>query len=110
VLPEYAAFQYLNRTLSPKAKFIFSLSGEGYHSERDYFHDGGELPDFSLGPSDRQKSRRKLRASSNQTLDHLLVRRAPPEISNDNLMRPSSGYGRCGPSPQNLFSDRGYSV
>ena len=49
-LPEYPAFQYINRELSPATKIYLSLVGRrGYYCEREYFHDGGELPGFLLG-------------------------------------------------------------
>jgi hypothetical protein len=76
LLPEYAAFQYVNRTLSPKAKiYLLFIGRRGYHCERDYFHDGGELPGFLLGAIRSAKEpgdvARQLKAKH---LTHLLVR------------------------------------
>lgn len=76
MLPEYPAFQYVNRELPATAKiYLLFMGRRAYYCERDYYHDGGELPGFLLGvvraangPAD---IRRQL---SNKRLTHLLVR------------------------------------
>jgi Dolichyl-phosphate-mannose-protein mannosyltransferase len=46
-LPEYATFEYINRNLPRDAKiYLLFVGRRGYYCERDYFHDGGELPGF----------------------------------------------------------------
>ena len=50
VLPEYATFQFINQRLPRDAKiYLLFIGRRGYYCERDYFHDGGELPGFLLG-------------------------------------------------------------
>jgi hypothetical protein len=50
VLPEYATFQFINQRLPRDAKiYLLFIGRRGYYCERDYFHDGGELPAFLLG-------------------------------------------------------------
>ena len=49
-LPEYATFQFINQRLPRDAKiYLLFIGRRGYYCERDYFHDGGELPAFLLG-------------------------------------------------------------
>ena len=49
VLPEYDAFRYVNRELPPTAKiYLLFLGRKAYYCDRNYFHDGGELPGFLL--------------------------------------------------------------
>ena len=49
VLPEYPAFQYVNKELAPTAKiYLLFIGRRVYYCEREYFHDGGELPGFLL--------------------------------------------------------------
>ena len=49
LLPEYPAFQFVNRELSSTAKIYLLFAGRrAYYCEREYFHDGGELPGFLL--------------------------------------------------------------
>jgi Dolichyl-phosphate-mannose-protein mannosyltransferase len=76
VLPEYAAFQYVNRTLSSNAKiYLLFIGRRGYHCERDYFHDGGELPGFLLGAIRSAKEPAEIaRQFKTKHLTHLLVR------------------------------------
>jgi 4-amino-4-deoxy-L-arabinose transferase-like glycosyltransferase len=115
VLPEYAAFQYVNRTLSPKAKiYLLFIGRRGYHCERDYFHDGGELPGFLLGAIRSAKEPAEIaRQFKTKHLTHLLVR--------DELLLRFLG-DNLDPAQQrlwdafvvhhlkSLFSARGYSV
>jgi Dolichyl-phosphate-mannose-protein mannosyltransferase len=115
VLPEYAAFHYVNRTLSPNAKiYLLFIGRRGYHCERDYFHDGGELPGFLLGAIRSAKEPAEIaRQLKTKHLTHLLVR-------DELLLRFLSD--NLDPAQQRLwdafaahhlkvlFSDRGYSV
>jgi hypothetical protein len=46
-LPEYATFEYINNRLPLNARiYLVFIGRRGYYCERDYFHDGGELPAF----------------------------------------------------------------
>jgi hypothetical protein len=76
LLPEYPAFQFVNRELSPTAKIYLLFAGRrAYHCEREYFHDGGELPGFLLeairSATEPEDIVRRLRT---RQLTHLLVR------------------------------------
>jgi 4-amino-4-deoxy-L-arabinose transferase-like glycosyltransferase len=115
VLPEYAAFQYVNRTLSPKAKiYLLFIGRRGYHSERDYFHDGGELPGFLLGAIRSAKEPAEIaRQFKTKHLTHLLVRdELLLRFLNDNLDAAQQRLWDAFVAHhlKNLFSDRGYSV
>jgi len=75
-LPEFAAYQYINRELPPPAKiYLLFIGRRAYYSEREYFHDGGELPGFLLEAIRSAKEpgdvARQLKAKQ---LTHLLVR------------------------------------
>jgi hypothetical protein len=49
-LPEYPAFQYINRKTPATAKiYLLFVGRRGYYCERSYFHDGGDLPGYLLG-------------------------------------------------------------
>jgi hypothetical protein len=49
MLPEYPVFGYINRELPGTAKiYLLFIGRRAYYCERDYFHDGGELPGFLL--------------------------------------------------------------
>jgi hypothetical protein len=44
-LPDYATFEFINRELPADSKvYLLFIGRRGYYCERDYFHDGGELP------------------------------------------------------------------
>lgn len=45
LVPEYSTFYYINHELPPTAKiYLLFIGRRGYYCERDYVHDGGELP------------------------------------------------------------------
>ena len=75
-LPEYSTFQYINRQLPPNAKiYLLFIGRRGYYCERDYFHDGGELPAFLLGAI--QSAREPTQVASmlrREGVTHLMVR------------------------------------
>jgi hypothetical protein len=46
-LPDYPALQFINRHTPPSAKIYLLFTGRrAYYCEREYFHDGGELPGY----------------------------------------------------------------
>jgi hypothetical protein len=48
-LTEYPVLEYANRTLPAKAKiYLVFLGRRAYYFDRDYYHDGGELPGLLL--------------------------------------------------------------
>jgi hypothetical protein len=47
MLPEYSTFEFINHRLPPNAKiYLLFIGRRGYYCEREYFHDGGDLPWF----------------------------------------------------------------
>jgi len=76
VLPEYPAFKYTNRELPATAKiYLLFMGRRAYYCERDYFHDGGELPGFLLGAVRAAKNPADIhRQLTKKRLTHLLVR------------------------------------
>jgi hypothetical protein len=75
-LPEFAVYRYVNHKLPSTAKiYLLFIGRRAYYCERDYFHDGGELPGFLLQAIRSAKEpgdiARQLEAKH---LTHLLVR------------------------------------
>ncbi len=114
-LPEYPAFQYINRELSPTTKiYLLFVGRRGYYVEREYFHDGGELPGFLLGAIQSAKEpadvARRLKA---RHLTHLLVRdELLIRFLRDNLDPAQQRLWTdfTANHLRGLFRDRGYSV
>jgi hypothetical protein len=114
-LPEYPAFQYVNRELSPATKIYLLFVGRRvYHCEREYFHDGGDLPGFLLRTIREAKEpvdiARQLKAKN---LTHLLVRdELLIRFLHDNLDGPQQRLWADFATHHltSLFRDRGYSV
>jgi len=114
-LPEYAAFQYINRTLPATTKiYLLFMGRRGYYCERDYFHDGGELPGFLLGVIRSAKEPAEVaRDFKAKHLTHLLVRdNLLLRFLRDNLDPPQQRLWDAFVAHhlKSLFSDRGYSV
>ena len=114
-LPEYPAFQYINGELAPATKiYLLFVGRRAYYCEREYFHDGGELPGFLLKAiqSAREPAdvARRLKA---RHLTHLLVRdELLIRFLRDNL---DPGQQRLWDTftakhLKRLFRNRGYSV
>jgi hypothetical protein len=75
-LPEFAAYRYVNHELPSTAKiYLLFIGRRAYYCEREYFHDGGELPGLLLWAIRSAKEpgdiARQLKAKH---LTHLLVR------------------------------------
>jgi 4-amino-4-deoxy-L-arabinose transferase-like glycosyltransferase len=75
-LPEFAAYQYVNRELPSAAKiYLLFVGRRAYYCDREYFHDGGELPGLLLEAIRSAKEpgdvAHQLKAKG---LTHLLVR------------------------------------
>jgi hypothetical protein len=115
MLPEYPAFRYVNQETSPAAKiYLLFIGRRAYHCERDYFHDGGELPGFLLGvvrsakePGDIARQLKAKGLTHFLARDDLLVR-----FLRDNLTPAQQRLWDAFVAQhlKNLFSDRGYSV
>ena len=76
MLPEYAGFKYINSTTAPTAKiYLLFVGRRGYYCERDYFHDGGDLPGYLLGIIRAAKSPDQIdQALKRKQITHLMVR------------------------------------
>jgi hypothetical protein len=114
-LPEYPAFQYINRELSPTTKiYLLFVGRRAYYCQREYFHDGGELPGFLLRAIQSAKEpvdvARRLKA---RHLTHLLVRdELLIRFLRDNLDPAQQRLWDAFTANhlKSLFRDRGYSV
>ncbi len=75
-LPEYPAFRYINRETPTNAKiYLLFVGRRAYYCQRNYFHDGGELPGFLLGAIRNAKGIEQLAQSLRQKqITHLLIR------------------------------------
>jgi Dolichyl-phosphate-mannose-protein mannosyltransferase len=75
-LPEYTSFQYVNRATAPTAKiYLLFIGRRAYYCERDYFHDGGDLPGYLLGAIRTAKSPDQIvQALKRKQITHLMVR------------------------------------
>jgi Dolichyl-phosphate-mannose-protein mannosyltransferase len=114
-LPEYPAFQYVNRELSPMTKIYLLFVGRRvYYCEREYFHDGGELPGFLLRAIRSAKEPADVaRQLKTRHLTHLLVRdELLIRFLRDNLDPAQQRLWDVFATNhlKNLFRDRGYSV
>lgn len=114
-LPEYSAFQYINRELPATAKiYLLFVGRRAYYCERDYFHDGGELPGLLLGairsakgPADVDRQLKEKRLTHLLVRDDLLLR-----FLRDNLTpaQQSVWDGFASSHLKGLFRQSGYSV
>jgi hypothetical protein len=115
MLAEYPAFQYVNRETSRSAKiYLLFVGRRAYYCERDYFHDGGELPGVLTGAirSAREPADigRRLQA---RHLTHLLVREdLLSQFLRDNLTPREHRLWESYASThlKSVFRERGYSV
>jgi dolichyl-phosphate-mannose-protein mannosyltransferase len=75
-LPEYTSFQYVNRATASTAKiYLLFIGRRAYYCERDYFHDGGDLPGYLLGAIRTAKSSDQIvQALKQKQITHLMVR------------------------------------
>ncbi len=75
-LPEYTSFQYIARATPAEAKiYLLFVGRRAYYCERNYFHDGGELPELLLaairGAANAEQIEQKLESRG---ITHLMVR------------------------------------
>jgi 4-amino-4-deoxy-L-arabinose transferase-like glycosyltransferase len=76
MLPEYAAFRYINRETPAAAKmYLLFVGRRAYYCERDYFHDSGDLPSVLLAAIRGAKDADQIAQSLKQiNITHLLMR------------------------------------
>ena len=75
-LPEYPALQYINGSTDPSAKiYLLFVGRRAYYCEREYFHDGGELPEFLVGAIRGAKSPEDIAETlRRKQITHLMAR------------------------------------
>jgi hypothetical protein len=76
MLPEYAAFDYVSRETSADSKiYLLFVGRRAYYCDRDYFHDGGDLPGFLLSAIRTAKNSEQIELSLKQKqITHLMAR------------------------------------
>jgi hypothetical protein len=76
MLPEYTSFQYVNRATATTAKiYLLFIGRRAYYCERDYFHDGGDLPGYLLGAVRAAENADQIaQALKRKEITHLMVR------------------------------------
>jgi len=75
-LPEYTSFQYIAKATAVDAKiYLLFIGRRAYYCERNYFHDGGELPGFLLAAIRNSASPDQIEQKlKNRGITHLMVR------------------------------------
>jgi hypothetical protein len=75
-LPEYPTFRYINRETPDHAKiYLLFIGRRAYYCQRNYFHDGGELPGFLLGAIRNAKDLTQLEQSfRGKQITHFMLR------------------------------------
>jgi hypothetical protein len=115
MLPEYAAFRYINRETPQSAKmYLLFVGRRAYYCDRDYFHDSGDLPSILLAAIRGAKGADQIAQSLKQiNITHLLMREdLLAAFLNHNLTSDQAriwnefALNRLTP----VFSERGYSV
>jgi Dolichyl-phosphate-mannose-protein mannosyltransferase len=76
MLPEYTSFQYINHATAASAKiYLLFVGRRAYYCERDYFHDGGDLPGYLLGAvRAAQNTDQIAQTLKRKDITHLMVR------------------------------------
>ncbi|HEX9144309.1 MAG TPA: hypothetical protein VGA09_08560, partial [Candidatus Binatia bacterium] len=76
LVPEYSVFYYINRELPLTAKiYLLFIGRRAYYCERDYVHDGGELPGLLLSAiRSAQDSSAIGKTLEKKEITHLMVR------------------------------------
>ncbi len=76
MLPEYKTFQYINRSTPPQAKiYLLFIGRRAYYCDREYFHDGGDLPGYLLAAIRRAKTADQIaQVLKEKRITHLMIR------------------------------------
>ncbi|HEU4342881.1 MAG TPA: hypothetical protein VFU31_15070 [Candidatus Binatia bacterium] len=114
-LAEYPAYRYINQELPSTAKiYLLFVGRRAYYCDRDYFHDGGELPAYLLNAVQSANDPMQIEAAlERRGITHLLAREdLLQEFLSHNLSVPQQRVWRLWAARhlQLLFRDRGYSV
>ena len=115
MLPEYAAFRYINRETPPSAKiYLLFIGRRAYYCERDYFHDNGDLPGVLLDAVSNAKTADQIAQSLKQIgITHLMMREDLLTAFLNNNLTPDQArvwneFAMTRLQP--MFRERGYSV
>ena len=75
-LSEYTSLQYINQRTGSAAKiYLLFIGRRAYYCDREYFHDGGELPEYLVAAIRGAKSPEEIaRALRRRQITHLLAR------------------------------------
>ena len=87
-LPEYPTFRFINRETTANARiYLLFVGRRAYYCQRNYFHDGADLPGFLLGAIRSAKNTEQLAQSFRQKqITHLMIREdLLSRFLNDNL-------------------------
>ncbi len=93
MLPDYPVFQYMNQDLSLNSKiYLLFMGRRTYYCERDYFHDGGELPGFLLTAIQTAKKSEQINETlKRKNITHLMIREDLLKRYLMNNLTPSQG-------------------
>jgi hypothetical protein len=115
VLPEYPVFHYINRELPATAKiYLLFIGRRAYYCERDYVHDGGDLPGLLVSVIQSAKNSSEIgKTLQKQGITHLMVREDLLVRFLSNNLNPSQQSVWNGFVAEQLrprFRDRGYAL
>lgn len=115
LVPEYPVFHYINHQLPATAKiYLLFIGRRGYYCERDYIHDGGELPGLLLSAiQSAQDSAAIGKVLATQGVTHLMIREELLVRFLNNNLNPTQHilWNRFVAEHLHLrFRDRGYAL
>lgn len=75
-LPEYSSLQYINSNTEESAKiYLLFIGRRAYYCQRDYFHDGVELPGYLFAAIRKARSGAEIAHTlKQQQITHLMIR------------------------------------
>jgi hypothetical protein len=114
-LAEYPGFNYVNRETPANAKiYLLFIGRRAYYCDRDYFHDGGDLPDYLLGAIRSAKNAEQIEHALRQKQITYLMAREDLLASflSNNLTSDQAGIWNDFAANKITvnFRDRGYAV
>jgi hypothetical protein len=114
-LPDYLVFSAINRQLPLTAKiYLLFVGRRAYYCERDYFHDGGELPGLLLSAIQTAKEPSQIaNALKAKGITHLMIREDLLAQFLRNSLNAGQGTLWNSFASQHLqlrFRDRGYAL
>lgn len=115
LLPDYRVFETINRQLPPAARiYLLFVGRRAYYCDRDYFHDGGELPGLLLSAIQTAREPSQIgNALKAKGITHLMIREDLLARFLRNNLNASQGILWNAFVSQHLqlrFRDRGYAL